>query len=505
MPYHRVRVLPQQKSTRLDLDRNKPINRSIDPTAFKYTRKFAESIKMPLLLPTDGGDDDGSSSSSPPSPASCVLTAADLAPLLEAALRQERAVREQRRWQQQQQQQEGPRSSAAAAAATAASPAQAHQGPQPFAELWSELMGRRCPALLARSLALAQHGTLKDIVLQQPQSISRQSSSFLYVMQHEYAVLAPPNSTTNAPAFIASDEATTCHLLALREPATGVVGLAHLDSGEAVGDLAAMERRVWEEVARQQPEGATGGTGPRALDVYIVGGYDTTGGGGGGDAQEAHTHSGGELLTARILTHFAAASDSDVEYRLHVALVAGSNTTTLPHPSGLDPGIPAPRCRSLGFCLRTGQPFVGEIPLEVKGPLRALRALRLWGWGARNMVELQQQRRRAGEGGEIEVEIDEIEIVVAPFRYEGGPQAAALLSIQDDAELVRFTSTSPAVEAPTFAQDMRETLQLLCTTRPEDFFGPLASAPAVAPLLRVDLRALVLGGGGVGGQKEGEG
>ena len=187
-------------------------------------------------------------------------------------------------------------------------------------------MGRRCPALLARSLTLAQHGTLKDILQQQQQqqqppsqSSSSSESSFLYVLQHEYSVLAPPRpNTPHAPAFIASDEATTCSLLGLREPETGVVGLAHLDSGKAVGDLVAMERRVWEEVERLQPPpppsalgGGTTGRGPRALDVYIVGGYDAHG-------------AGGELLTAQVLSHFAAASsDPAVAYRLQVALVSG--------------------------------------------------------------------------------------------------------------------------------------------------------------------------------------
>lgn len=349
-------------------------------------------------------------------------------------------------------------------------------------------MGRRCPALLARSLALVEHGTLRDLVMSADHPDG--PSTVLYVAQHEYAVVGPLNagSDPRGPAWVVSDEATTCHLVGLREPRTGVVALAHVDSEEAVADLAAMERRLWEEVGRaNEKHGESGGGGGRALDLWIVGGYDTR------DA----ARSGGELLTARLLAHFAGGGDDDddVAYHLQAALVSGTNTTALAHPSGLEASLPAPRCRSLGFCLRTGRAFTGAVPQELKGPLRALRALRLWGWGARSMMELVY-RPPTPASTEEEDNDDGGSVLVVPFRYRGDAQARALLAVEEDAELVAYTSTSPEVEAATFAGEMRETLRLLVGTKPEDFFGPRVDTPAVAPVRRVDLRALVLSVGG---------
>lgn len=450
---------------------------------------------MPLLLPNDP-DQEGSGPGT--------LSADDLAPLLATALEQDRLARQKRREQQQQQQPPPPPLPPTAATLRGSAPPTAHHDEPPrFADLWSELMGRRCPALLARSLALAEHGTLRDVLLAASDAQARGPGpgqgllcTILYVAQHEYAVIGPfhPGSgDPRAPAFVASDEATTCHLVGLREPGTGVVALAHVDSEEAAAaGLAAMERRLWEEVgARAQGQGASSSSS-RVLDVWIVGGYDARQG----------SRSGGELLTARILAYFADQGDVAVTYRLQAALVSGTNTTALPppYPSGLGAGgVPAPRCRSLGFCLRTGRAFTGAIPQEVKGPLRALRALRLWGWGARGMSEVVYRPPAAASaasstGGSV-VDDDGGTVLVAPFRYRGDAQARALLAVEDDAQLVAFTSTSPEAEAPSFALEMRETLRLLVGSRPEDFFGPAADAPAVAPVRRVDLRTLGGGGG----------
>ena len=61
----------------------------------------------------------------------------------------------------------------------------------------------------------------------------------LYVGQREMAVLTPEDGME----LVGSEDATTCHILVLRESTSSTVGLAHLDS-EDPAQLLALEREV---------------------------------------------------------------------------------------------------------------------------------------------------------------------------------------------------------------------------------------------------------------------
>lgn len=368
---------------------------------------------------------------------------------------------------------------------------------------------------------------------------------FLYVMQHEWAVVAPGEGID----YIASDEATTCHLVGIRERGgTGVVGLAHVDSPETVADLCAMETAVEDKVRALRGDDSAAGDTPLDLDIFIVGGYD-------GDSEAG-------LLTAVVLRHFA--SESPRTYNLQLALVSSLNTRVQPLSPALSSAsafAAAPTCRSLGFVLASAGErgerrdergtldpskacigvFTGDIPKNLRGPRHTLRALRLWGWGSRSLTHVQVKHKKhakrrieaelstpqhynlriakasndiskehsspssssfsssfsssstsvaaaavvgEGEGG------DEVFISIAPFRFKRSKNIHALSLLSDD-DLVQETSTSPAIERPSFVQDIRRVLSLLSTATPEDFFGPSGMQALTVPLPRVDLVKVV--------------
>jgi hypothetical protein len=90
-----------------------------------------------------------------------------------------------------------------------------------------------------------------------------------------------------------------------------------------------------------------------------------------------------------------------------------------------------------------------------------------------------------GEGGENEVAIS-----ITPFRFKPSKQIHAL-SLLSDEKLIRETSTSPAIESPSFVKDIRAVLNLLSTAKPEDFFGQSATQALVVPLPCVDIVTVV--------------
>ena len=444
--------------------------------------------------------------------------------------------------------------------------------PTSFGQLFIDLLTRKQPALLERTRRFASDAASNTLAAHVPPpspttngkgggreggkgGSQRPRQRFLYIVQHEWVVVTPGEGVD----YIASDEATTCHLVAIRERGSGVVGLAHVDSPEAVEDLSAMEAAVEDRARawRRCDTAAAAGAGaandmPLALDLFIVGGYD-------GDSEAG-------LLTAVLLRHFV--SESQRTYRLQLALVSFLNTSPHPSPSSSSSSstVPAPTCRSLGFILASGGGseggqerhrgtpdlsggyggvFTGDVPKGLRGPKHTLRALRLWGWGVRNLIQVQVQSQKqkeieaeaeaaaipqlynlraakkpsdlskedsssstssspssssstatttaaaaaaaaaataaaAAEGGE------EVVISITPFPFKPSKQIHAL-SLLSDEKLIKETSTSPAVESPSFIRDIRAVLTLLSTAKPEDFFGPSVIQALVVSLPCVDI------------------
>ena len=76
-------------------------------------------------------------------------------------------------------------------------------------------------------------------VLSRPARQVDASEKCLYVGQKEVAVVSPGDNVN----MVGSEDATTCHILILRDGHTGVTGLAYLDNEEP-NDFLTLEREV---------------------------------------------------------------------------------------------------------------------------------------------------------------------------------------------------------------------------------------------------------------------
>ena len=84
-------------------------------------------------------------------------------------------------------------------------------------------------------------------------------------------------------------------------------------------------------------------------------------------------------------------------------MVSSTNTTLLSHQEGQSSSYPAPICRSFGLRCLTGECFTGDLPRDVRGPVRGLRNARLWSCRSNRLMKMVLvYRRTAGDGGDDE-------------------------------------------------------------------------------------------------------
>ncbi|CAM9484707.1 unnamed protein product, partial [Phaeothamnion confervicola] len=96
----------------------------------------------------------------------------------------------------------------------------------------------------------------------------------LYVMQHEVATVRQRDFH-----IIASDRATTCHIVCVRHSSTGLTVLAHIDGDGCLSSLAAAIDDAAcdaDEASRaaSSDDGQPGGRLDGRLEVYVVGGFE---------------------------------------------------------------------------------------------------------------------------------------------------------------------------------------------------------------------------------------
>ena len=172
-------------------------------------------------------------------------------------------------------------------------------------------------------------------------------TSSLYVGQRELAVVSPDDQIE----LVGSDSASTCLVVLLRHAASGVVGLAHLDSpsdeeGLEDNQLGQLLEATWERLGRQDLE----------LEVSLFGGYN----------DEAGLS---RRISGMILRTMQTSSSSFILRHL----VCGDTNTT----AGLEG--PRPAVWGGGTNLRTGEVFSAEFTRRL--PDIDIRSLRLYTTG----------------------------------------------------------------------------------------------------------------------------
>jgi hypothetical protein len=204
--------------------------------------------------------------------------------------------------------------------------------PSGFGRGWHALL-KRHPVLEARSLAFPR----RSLSVLEGTSTPEREVTCLYVMQGEWGMVRPGEGFD----YVASDEATTCHMVGLRNPITRAVALCHIDHPHRVRELHHMVESVGE------------GAGGAPLELHLVGGYEELA------ANE---------LTAELLRFFATSPQA---FDLRVACVSATNTR-------IERGLVQPVCRSLGLRCEDGEAFTGVLPRAFRGPGRDYRQARIF-------------------------------------------------------------------------------------------------------------------------------
>jgi len=254
----------------------------------------------------------------------------------------------------------------------------------------------------------------------------------LVVMQREWAAATPRSFD-----LIGSEEATTCHIVAVRDALTGCTAMGHFDHPsttnrgfeEMVCRLEELSRGLQ---AHASPEPTTHLSTPCAsssqdksspLDLYIVGGFDE------------------DLSREMTTTILQLAIDSSFKFVLRLACVSDFNSTEY-----LQSGVAGPLYRSLALRLSDGVAFPVAFQRDTLPPACLVRAARIWGEESQSMVEVWDEQLR--------------QLKVQPFVYQPKDYFELLLRIPE-AQLLQFTSTSPLVEGPFFVQDLKRTIQFI--------------------------------------------
>jgi protein N-terminal asparagine amidohydrolase len=255
-----------------------------------------------------------------------------------------------------------------------------------------------------------QHPVYRDTANQllsiQPKTIG--PVGLLYVGQREMAAVAPHDKNVHV---IGSDDATTCIIVVIRHSGSGAIALAHLDGNGIDEAVRNMVTRV-QELALGYPEGR--------IELQLIGGFR--------DRQGF-----AEDLFCNIMQSF---HKHTVEVDLTQACIGELNTTVRGE-------INWPFIYGIGVNIKTGDIFPATFP--DKGP------------------DLYLRNARHFTGGHQVLDIYDSQLgmlKIGPFNYDP-LRGIDLWLAQSDEFILKHLSTSPEVEPPHFAMQVRHTLKYI--------------------------------------------
>ena len=276
-------------------------------------------------------------------------------------------------------------------------------------------------------------------------------SGLVYVHQREFALSHPGDPNAR---YLGSEEATTCHVVVIREPQSGATVLAHLDCGnsthlrkvtESVVELA---RRLLDIDAPRtivgpenkaklfEPAKSEKLTFSPTLEVSMVGGYD--------DEDQVSQEITFKLLADMIL------SQSFI-YSL-VLPVVGPLNTELRKSSGLHEGHNAPVHYGCAVDLRSGE--VIRAVHSFKGPMEILRHARL------GFAVDCEDKHRVTEGLLKAYDCATGCVSIPAFNFGRVPGLSTMVDAPAEF-ILQHMSTSPKVEPASFVGTFKDTAKLV--------------------------------------------
>ena len=255
----------------------------------------------------------------------------------------------------------------------------------------------------------------------------------LYVQQGEIGITCPKDKSIQ---YIGSSDATTCHIVIIRDSDTGVSGVAHIDSmnqdhlNKFVGKITNLvklrcdDRKDEPNIANESQEGK--GDVPikcdkQPLELYVVGGY-----------QDERDMS--EELSMDLIKYF-------IHSRQHfvIRILAISKLNTI-HVDGKDPHNAPILCGS-AVELSTGNVFPANF--SYRGPDETIRHLRL-SFCSRKNGFVDPYNPETGE------------LTVSSFHVNAHTENLTYYMQLPDETFLQFMSTSPKVEPPHFVENQKK-------------------------------------------------
>mmetsp|Transcript_28491 Transcript_28491/g.40033 ORF Transcript_28491/g.40033 Transcript_28491/m.40033 type:complete len:469 (-) Transcript_28491:198-1604(-) len=299
-----------------------------------------------------------------------------------------------------------------------------------------------------------------DILLANPpRQFNKQSTErVLYVSQGEVA-----HAVSSQCDVVASDKATTCHILALRStsktsPNQPLVSLTHLDSDEYESSIRSMVQQhkahhsnLTPSLIVQQEENNCGGYQEEKkqdddsfvsaqdascfmeMDIHIMGGFNDED---GSSRQISES-------TMALLVQVAKEESHCMKMTLQTCAITSMNDT----------GYQCPIGRGLGINIQTGETFLCQVSSDVTGPQSTLRSVRLWSSEDNHSPDTQKTLTTIHTSYSNEM-------VITPFVFKPFKEIDTLLRLPDEI-MIRYTSTSPAVEEDDFCDNVRQTMMFM--------------------------------------------
>nr|CAH7718030.1 unnamed protein product [Callosobruchus chinensis] len=241
-----------------------------------------------------------------------------------------------------------------------------------------------------------------------PSTLVRHTGS-LYVMQQEYAAVAPRNKVVD---IMGSDDATTCIIIIVRDRNSGATALAHLDNPPGV------EKAVEKIIKNLQHLSDACSQGK--YDIYLVGGYQ--------DPKGLSEQLFGEI--------FKTVQKLPQEIHLKLACIGEANTVVKNR-------TPWPKVYGVAVKIDTGEIFPATF--EEKGPDEILRHVKILA-GTSDIMNIYDNQSNI--------------IKIGPFSYTPFHGMEYLLKVSDEVVL-QHTSTSPDVEPSDYVTNIKKAVQFM--------------------------------------------
>ena len=261
--------------------------------------------------------------------------------------------------------------------------------------------------------------------------------------------------------IIASDDATTCHIVALRSvPSNSQVSYEPMTSLTHI-DMAGYEqsiREMFETHQRYHQDHADRSIDTQALipmDLHIMGGFD--------DEDESSREISEFLMS--LFNKIANEMRNFFRITLRTCAISSIN----------DNGLCCPIGRGLGVELSTGEVFLAEVQPSAVGPAIELRSARGW-----TQPDDDQSKERIPQLHLIHSAFGPTNgmIVIQPFKFKPFYNMKNLMRLPD-ALMLQYTSTSPDVEKDNFCHNIRQTLRFMQRENWTTFFGSNCDQPAM--------------------------